>query len=218
MSVRRFLILAAIAPALGTILSADAAIAQQNQPDAAPTETRLRVPGASLYVRTIGRGPSVLVLHGGPDFDISYLLPEMDALSDGYRLIYYDQRARGKSADKVRAEDVTLATEIADLNAVRQRFGVGPVVVLGHSWGAVLALEYALRHPTSISRLILLNPAPASASDRQLLVTSYLRQLGPDMDRQNQIRNGRAYKEGDPDAVTARYRIHFEHAFARPAD
>jgi len=38
------------------------------------------------------------------------------------------------------------------------------------------------------------------------------------MARQNQIRNGKAYKEGDPDAVAARYRIHFEHAFARTAD
>lgn len=214
MSVRRFLIVAAI----GTGLPAASGIAQQNRPDAAPRETSIRLPGASLYVRTIGRGPSVLVLHGGPDFDTSYLLPEMDALSDGYRLIYYDQRGRGKSAEKVHAEDITLATELADLDAVRQHSGLESVVVLGHSWGAVLALEYALRHPNRVSRLILLNPAPASASDRQMLVTSYLEQLGPDMERQNQIRNGKAYKEGDPDAVAARYRIHFEHAFARTAD
>ena len=44
------------------------------------------------------RGQPVIVLHGGPDFDQSYLLPEMDRLSDSFRLIYYDQRGRGKSA------------------------------------------------------------------------------------------------------------------------
>jgi proline iminopeptidase len=56
------------------------------------------------------------VLHGGPDFDHSYLLPDLDRLSDSFRLIYYDQRGRGRSADGVRAEDVTLASDIADLD------------------------------------------------------------------------------------------------------
>ena len=37
----------------------------------------------------------MIVLHGGPDFDISYLLPELDRLSDKFHLIYYDQRGRG---------------------------------------------------------------------------------------------------------------------------
>jgi proline iminopeptidase len=62
---------------------------------------------ASLQVRTIGKGKSVIVLHGGPDFDYGYLLPELDRFKDAYRLIYYDQRGRGKSADHVRPEDVT---------------------------------------------------------------------------------------------------------------
>ena len=63
-----------------------------------------------------------------------------------------------------------------------------------------------------------MNPAPASASDVAVLRTSYLAQLGPDMDRQRDILNGTAYKAGDPEAVTARYRIHFKFALARPAD
>jgi len=50
------------------------------------------------------------LLHGGPDFDSAYLLPDLDRLADAYRLIYYDQRRRGKSAAGVRAEDVSLAS------------------------------------------------------------------------------------------------------------
>jgi len=142
----------------------------------------------------------------------------MDTLIDGHRLIYYDQRGRGKSAAQVRAEDVTLASDVADLDAVREHFGMQSVVLLAHSFGAVLALEYAVRHPTRVARIILLNPAPASASDRQVLAAAYTKQLGPDMDRQNQIRNGSAYQQGDPDAVAARYRIHFEHALVRTSD
>jgi pimeloyl-ACP methyl ester carboxylesterase len=48
---------------------------------------------------------------------------------------------------------------------VRQHFQLQSTALLGHSWGAVLALEYVLRHPTRVSHLILMNPAPASASD-----------------------------------------------------
>src|SRR5689334_14293557 len=62
------------------------------------------------------------VLHGGPDFDMSYLLPELDRLANSYRLIYHDQRGRGRSADGVRAEDVKLGSEIDDIEQVRRRF------------------------------------------------------------------------------------------------
>jgi proline iminopeptidase len=53
-------------------------------------ESRIPVQGAALYCREVGRGKPIIVLHGGPDFDISYLLPELDRLSDKFHLIYYD--------------------------------------------------------------------------------------------------------------------------------
>src|SRR5215207_2692404 len=74
------------------------------------SELRVPVGGASLHVRTIGRGQPIIVLHGGPDFDYGYLLPELDRFKDAFRLIYYDQRGRGKSSEGVRPEDVTLAS------------------------------------------------------------------------------------------------------------
>ncbi|HKC96220.1 MAG TPA: hypothetical protein VKB81_19580 [Nitrospira sp.] len=64
--------------------------------------SRISVPGASLYCREVGQGTPMIVLHGGPDFDISYLLPELDRLSDKFHLIYDDQRGRGRSADYVK--------------------------------------------------------------------------------------------------------------------
>jgi proline iminopeptidase len=90
--------------------------------------------------------------------------------------------------------------------------------LLGHSWGAVLALEYALRHPTRVSRMILMNPAPASASDVAVLRKAYAQKLGADMDRQREIVASAAYKEGDPEAVAARYRLHFKPALKRAED
>lgn len=201
-----------------TAWPSQSAMAQRAERDATPDETRIPVGGASLYARAIGRGRALVVLHGGPDFDHAYLLPDLDRLKDAFRLVYYDQRGRGRSADHVRPEDVTLLSDVEDLDTVRRHFRLDAPALLGHSWGAVLALEYALRHPRRVSRLILMNPAPASASDVAVLRKSYLEKLGPDMDRQREIVGTAAYRDGDPETVAARYRIHFKPALKRPED
>ena len=188
------------------------------QTPASTGDLRVPVGDASLYVRDVGSGRPLIVLHGGPDFDQAYLRPELDELADTYRLIYYDQRGRGKSAENVRPENVTLASDLSDLDAVRRHFRLDAPVLLGHSWGTLLALEFARRHPTRVSHLVLMNPAPVSQAQVATLRQSYVAQLGSDMDRQRAIQAEAAYKEGNPEAVASRYRIHFKYALQRPAD
>jgi proline iminopeptidase len=204
--------------ALVMTLAPAGASAQRANLSVNPIETRIPVGTVSLYARTVGQGRPVIVLHGGPDFDHSYLLPDLDRLKDAFRLIYYDQRGRGRSAENVRPEDVTLASDVDDIDRVRQHFRLDAPVLLGHSWGTVLALEYALRYPTRVSHLVLMNPAPAATSDVAVMRKSYLERLGADVDRQRAIAASAAYQAGDPQAVTARYRIHFKPALKRPAD
>jgi proline iminopeptidase len=180
-------------------------------------EFRVPVGPADLYAREIGRGQPIIVLHGGPDFDHTYFVPDMDRLSNSYRLLYYDQRGRGKSADRVQPEAVTLDSEIADLDKVRQYFQLNSTAVLGHSWGAVLALEYVIRHPDRVSRLILMNPAPASAADFTQLRKERAK-MGTDLDRLTAIAATDSFRQGDPDTVAAFYRIHFRPALARSED
>lgn len=181
-------------------------------------ESRIPVQGAALYCREVGRGTPMIVLHGGPDFDISYLLPELDRLSDKFHLIYYDQRGRGRSADHVKPEDVTLESEMADLDQVRDHFHLDKVALLGHSWGTVLALEYALRHPERVSRLVLMDPAPADAADISRFRKERAEKWPVLMELRKAIADTKAYKEADPDAVVAYYRAHFKSGLARPED
>jgi len=181
-------------------------------------EVRIPVDGAELYCREIGNGTPIIVLHGGPDFDHSYLLPDLDRLAASYRLIYYDQRGHGKSALHVRPEDVSLASDLADLDKIREYFHLKSVVLLGHSWGTVLALEYSVRHPDRVTHLILMNPGPASSADYNDLRTDWLEHRADDMEKRKLIAATNTYKNADPDAVTAYYRIHFKAAFARPAE
>jgi proline iminopeptidase len=118
----------------------------------------------------------------------------------------------------VAAGDVTLISDLQDLDRVRLHFQLQSPVLLGHSWGAVLALEYTLQNPQSVSRLILMNPAPASAKDLALFREAYTQKMGADMDRQKEIVSSQAYRDGDPKSVADRYRLHFKPALERPQD
>ena len=181
-----------------------------------PIEGWIHRRNAELFYREIGRGPPVLVLHGGPDFDHRYLLPEMDRLSDSFRLVYYDQRGRGCSADGVRTEDVTLGSEIADLEGVREHLGLESVALLGHSFGALLALEYALRHPGRVSHLILMNPGPVSHDDFLLLRAERIERWPTDVEQLKTMASTPEYQAGHPDAVAEYYRLHFRRTIQRP--
>ena len=171
-----------------------------------------------LFCREVGDGPPIVVLHGGPDFDHAYLRPELDRLADAFRLVYYDQRGRGRSAEGVRPEDVTLASELDDLELVRSHFGLEPVAVLGHSWGGVLAMEYAVRHLERVSHLILLDTGPASAADWRVLREELVRRRDPrDQEEMNAIVATDAYARGDLEAEAEYYRRHFRMTLRQPA-
>lgn len=170
----------------------------------------------ALWYRDVGSGQPVIVLHGGPDFDARYLLPELDQLADAYRLIYFDQRGRGRSGEQVRPEDVSLASDLADIERVQQHLGLDTAVVLGHSWGGLLAMEYALRAPERVSHLILLNSAFARGADRVLFQEERRRQSPDALAQLHELAATPAFQAGDPEAVAAYYRVHFSTTLRQP--
>jgi proline iminopeptidase len=175
------------------------------------------VSAGGLFCRDVGEGPPIVVVHGGPDFDHAYLLPELDRLADSFRLIYYDQRGRGRSAEGVRAEDVSIRSEVDDLDQVRRRFGLESVAVLGHSWGGVLAMEYAVRHRERVSHLVLMDTGPASAGDWRVLREELVRRRDPrDQEEMHAIAATDAYSRGDLQAEAEYYRRHFRMTLRQP--
>ena len=181
-------------------------------------ELWLRVPGARLFVREVGHGPSLVVLHGGPDFDHTYLLPELDGVASAARLIYYDQRGRGRSAAGVAAEDVTIDSEIEDLDRLRVHLGLGALSLLGHSWGGLLAMEYAARHPEKVERLILLHTAPGSHADREVLRRRREALEAGALARMREIAATPAFAAGDVETEAEYYRAHFGATLRDSAD
>ena len=122
--------------------------------------TALReVRGVTLFERRVGSGPPIVVLHGGPGAHHDYLLPGFDRLATGRALIYYDQRGGGRSPVS-REVPVGWLEHVADLEALRLLWGLPRLTLAGYSWGALLALLYALDHPDRVERLALVSPAP----------------------------------------------------------
>lgn len=118
------------------------------------------VAGIRLHVRRIEgppEAPTIIVLHGGPGGDFRSLMA-LDALSDSHSVIFYDQRGAGLS-ERVSQDDLSLGGHLMELNAVIARSAKGqPVVLIGHSWGAMLASAYLGMHPEQVQSAIFIEP------------------------------------------------------------
>jgi proline iminopeptidase len=188
--------------------------ASSNQP--LPREGYFTAGNAQLYYREVGRGQPIIVLHGGPDLNHNYLLPDMDRLSDSFRLIYYDQRGRGKSAENVQPEDVSIESEIDDLEILREYFRFETAAILGHSWGGLLALEYAIRHPHRLSHLILMNSAPASYDDFIHFRRERRRKEPTNIEKLKALAATKQFEIGDLETDAEYHRLHLQAALRKP--
>jgi proline iminopeptidase len=117
--------------------------------------TIMSVRGISLFVKVKGTGYPLVLMHGGPGVDHTTMLP-FQPLADHFTLVFYDHRCNGRS-EGVPVSSMSWENLTADAEALRQILGFDKWVVLGHSFGGMVALEYALRYPQSLSHLVLLD-------------------------------------------------------------
>ena len=96
--------------------------------------TTIPIRGVSLFVRVIGQGYPLLMMHGGPSLDHTTLLPLLP-LADQFTLIFYDHRCNGRS-DGGEVTSMTMENLTADADALRQTLGFDQWAVLGHSFRA----------------------------------------------------------------------------------
>ncbi len=112
--------------------------------------------GHEIYVESIGRagGVPAVYLHGGPG---SGCQPDHRRLFDPERFhaVLFDQRGAGRSRPKGRRDANTLPHLIADMEAIREKFGFERWMIVGGSWGATLALAYAQAHPDRVTGIVL---------------------------------------------------------------
>jgi proline iminopeptidase len=100
-----------------------------------------------------------IVLHGGYGAEHSYLIDMVEPLTDRYRFVLYDQR--GSLRTPAPGSTITFEGLVGDLDKLREELGLEDVRLIGHSNGAVLALDYMTTYPERVSGLVFLG-APLS--------------------------------------------------------
>ncbi len=118
--------------------------------------------GTSLFYHIIGKGEPVIIIHGGPVLDQSYLFDHFKELAKNHRLIFFDQRACVNSTASVDTSTMKIKTLVEDIEGIRRRFNLDQVHVLGHSWGGMLATIYAIEYPLKVKSLVLCDAMPPS--------------------------------------------------------
>lgn len=133
-----------------------------------PTLPRIEIGGVTLHSESYGdpANPAIVVLHGGPGADYRSLLP-LQALADSYHVTFYDQRGAGLS-ERVPAEELTLQTHLQELSGVLDHVSPdAPAILVGHSWGAMLASAFLGASPDRVAAAVLIEPGFLSADDAQ---------------------------------------------------
>jgi len=126
--------------------------------------------GVLIYYMTVGRGVPMLIVHGGPGASHDYFLPYLLPLARHNRLIFIDERGSGKSEHLEDPKGYTVENMVEDVEAVRQGLALGKIILLGHSYGGVLAQAYALKYQSKLTHLILASTFPSTKQMNEVFV------------------------------------------------
>ena len=169
--------------------------------------------GTHLFVKVIGEGEPILVVHGGPGLNHNYFLPHLEQLAKKYQLIFYDQRSAGQSDLSVHTE-VNIKQFAEDIEAIRKEFNIDKLNILCHSWSSIITAEYLILYPDHVNSVIFCNPSPLNHEfDIKMNETVMARiQSADSLARANIIKSD-AFKQGDLPTVNALMKLNIKAAF-----
>lgn len=200
-------LLGALVIMVGTLVPVDVAAQRARQ-------GLLSLEDARLFYEVMGTGDPIIVVHGGPGLDHAYLRPGLDALATRNTVIYYDQRGTGRSTVELVESAVNLGAFVDDIDALRQVLGYEQVTVLGHSFGVLIAIEYAARYPDHLRSLILMNPVePGSRFAEQTAQRQRAKVTEADSVELAELTSSEGFRARDAATLSQVYRVAFRQAF-----
>ena len=124
----------------------------------------LHINGFDLWYRENGIdgvNPPIVILHGGPGMSSCYFQDSFKFLEDEYQVIYYDQRGSGFSQIKPELEYYTFDQLVLELEALmEEKICEEKVILIGHSFGGLLAMKYAIDYEDHVDKMILVSSVP----------------------------------------------------------
>jgi proline iminopeptidase len=168
----------------------------------------IATPEVDLAYETYGASSPatpVIVANGGPGLSHIYMLQNdvWTRLSRNRQIVFYDQRGTGKSKHVKPDASWGMDAQVADMEAVRAKFGFQKFDLVGDSYGGLLAMAYAAAHPERIEKLILSDSAAPAWKD----IVRVLPDVFPDV--LEQIAAREKASAGSPDSADQRIRNHF---------
>jgi pimeloyl-ACP methyl ester carboxylesterase len=109
-----------------------------------------------IHYVSLGRGPLVVLLHGFPDFWLTWR-NQMPALADHYRVVALDLRGYNRSDKPQGVKNYRMHHLVEDVLAVIRHLGEVKAILVGHDWGGAICWSLAMRKPEYVDRLIILN-------------------------------------------------------------
>lgn len=109
--------------------------------------------GLRLHYRSMGEGSEVVLVPSKAS-----LADDLEQLADGRRIIFYDQRGRGKSDFDPDNSHIWFNYEVSDIEAIRNHFGLDKISLLGWSYNGAMTALYAAAYPDRVKRLIMMCP------------------------------------------------------------
>jgi proline iminopeptidase len=112
----------------------------------------------TLHYTAIGKGPRVVLLWGGPGYNVSMMKPWADSLSRNFECILFDQRGTGLSSGvKLDSTTINIKRAADDIEDLRKHLGESQLTVCGTSWGGALCQIYAAFYPKKVKKIVLVS-------------------------------------------------------------
>ena len=132
----------------------------------------INVNGRQLHSESFGNpnDPMIVVLHGGPGGDYRGLLNCSKFSADGFYVVFYDQLGSGLSQRLNKESYTSVQIFIDELDGVIRHYRRRPdqkVILMGHSWGAMLATAYVNEYPQAVSGVVLMEPGGLTWHDTE---------------------------------------------------
>jgi proline iminopeptidase len=117
---------------------------------------------ATIYFQVFGEGEPVYLLSGGPGIDPDYMIRLADTLSTSYEVVLIHQRGTGTTKAEPLEAFINIALYCRDIHAVKEKMKHSQFILLGHSWGGMLAMHYMTLFPQDVSKLLLVSSGGCS--------------------------------------------------------
>lgn len=183
-----------------------------------PEEVISNINGTQLFIKTIGQGEPIVVVHGGPGLNHTYLDPHFDRLTKDFQVVFYDQRASGRSSIPS-PDSISLDLFAGDIDGIRNYLKRDKIYILAHSWGVIPAVHYASRYPDRVKGLIFCNAIPLNKQfDKEMRQAQLAKSIGLDSTDRSIIMGSPNFRAGKASAYRKLMLLSFRNSFHKESN